>query len=35
MPDWLLQLCELQCCVCMVPAPNGEVWALKMVLPLI
>ena len=34
-PDWLLQLCELQCCVCVVPAPNGEVWALKMVLPLI
>ena len=30
-----LQLCELQCCVCVVPTPNGEVWALKMVLPLI
>ena len=34
-PDWLLQLCELQCCVCVVPAPNGEVWALKVLLPLI
>ena len=35
MPDWLLRLYRLQCCVCVIPASNGEVWALRMVLPLI